>query len=107
MPPTTPTPGRSHQTREHPLALGSSVPTGASSSLAILPYEEVRASDDPRRTLLAFCESAYEAGARLAGWDVTAFTSTACPSTAELRELQAAAAGQFGRALPGIDATRS
>jgi len=86
--------------REQPLAVGSWVPSGASSSLAIVPYEEVRASDDPRRTLLAFCESAYEAGARLAGWDVTAFTSSACPSPAELRELQTSATGQFGRAIP-------
>jgi hypothetical protein len=83
--------------RDQPLAVGSWVPTGAASSLAILPYEEVRTSDDPRRTLLAFCESAYEAGARLAGWDTTAFTSSACPSRDELQELQATAAGQFGR----------
>ena len=54
--------------------------TGEASSLAILPYEEVRTADDPRRALLAFCESAYEAGARLAAWDTSAFTSSACPS---------------------------
>jgi hypothetical protein len=84
--------------REQPLALGSWVPTGSASSLAILPYEDVRTSENPRRTLLAFCQSAYEAGARLAGWDPTAFTSSACPSPDELRELQATAAGQFGRA---------
>jgi hypothetical protein len=48
--------------------------------------------------LLAFCESAYQAGARATGWDTTAFTSSACPSPDELRELQATAAGQFGRA---------
>ena len=93
--------------REHPLAVGFWNPSGASSSLAILPYEEVQASNDPRRTLLAFCESAYEAGARLAGWDVAAFTSSGCPSPNELRDLQAAAAGQFGRALPETGATRS
>ena len=93
--------------REQPLAMGSWVPSGASSSLAILAYEEVRASEDPRRTLLAFWESAYEAGARLADWDVAAFTSSACPSPTELRELQSSAAGQFGRAISGTDATRS
>jgi hypothetical protein len=93
--------------REQPLAVGSWVPSGASSSLAILPYEEVRASDDPRRTLLAFCESAYEAGARLADWDVTAFTSSACPSADDLLELKGSAAGQFGRALPGASAPGS
>jgi hypothetical protein len=87
--------------RDQPLAVGGWVPTGASSSLAIVPYEEVRTSGDPRRTLLAFCESAYEAGARLAGWDTTAFTSSACPSPAQLQELQATAAGQFGRAMAG------
>jgi len=43
--------------REQPLAVGFWKPSGASSSLAILPYEEVQTSDDPRRTLLAFCES--------------------------------------------------
>jgi len=84
--------------RDEPLAVGSWTPTGESSSLAILPYEDVRTSADPRRTLLAFCESAYEAGARLAGWDTAAFTSTACPTPDELRDLQATAAGQFGRA---------
>jgi hypothetical protein len=51
--------------------------------------------------LLAFCESAYEAGARLAGWDTAAFTSSACPSPDELQELQATASGQFGRAVAG------
>ena len=83
--------------REQPLAVGEWVPTGTSSSLAILPYDEVRQSENPRSTLLAFCESAYEAGARLAEWDTTAFTSSACPTPEELSELQATAAGQFGR----------
>ena len=83
--------------RDEPLAVGSWTPSGEASSLAILPYEDVRTSADPRRTLLAFCESAYEAGARLAGWDTAAFTSTACPTPDELRDLQATAAGQFGR----------
>ena len=59
----------------------------------------MRTSDDPRRTLLAFCESAYEAGAGLAGWDTAAFTSSACPTPDELRDLQATAAGPFGRAV--------
>jgi len=34
-----------------------------------LSYEVVRSSDDPEKTLLEFCDSAYEAGCRLAGWD--------------------------------------
>lgn len=35
----------------------------------ILPYEEARRSSDPAQTILGFFQSAYEAGARLAGWD--------------------------------------
>ena len=42
-------------------------PTG---SLALLPYEDVRAAPDPRQALMAFLESAYLAGATSAGWDV-------------------------------------
>ena len=40
---------------------------------ALLPYEAVRASDDPRETLLRFLQTAYEAGAKTAGWDMEAF----------------------------------
>ena len=50
-----------------------------SSSLALLPYESVRVADDPRTALLAFLQSAYEAGARTAGWDEAALTSSWCP----------------------------
>lgn len=85
--------------REQPLAVGGWRPTGTASSLAILPYEEVRTAGDPRCTLLAFCESAYGAGARLAGWDTSAFTSSAYPSQEESHELQATAAGYFGRTV--------
>ena len=46
------------------------------SHLAVLTYEAARASADPRRAVLDFYESAYQAGAREAGWDVTAL---ACP----------------------------
>ena len=75
-----------------------SLPVGAwmewgSGSLAILRYDAVRASDDPRRMLLAFCQAAYEAGARLAGWDTASFESRWCPTPAQLRQLQADAAG--------------
>ncbi|MBA2378116.1 MAG: hypothetical protein H0V76_00910 [Blastocatellia bacterium] len=38
--------------------------------LAILMYEDLRTSPDPRHTALDFLESAYMAGARRAGWDV-------------------------------------
>jgi Family of unknown function (DUF5996) len=37
--------------------------------LAILRYDDARADPDPRAAVLAFYDSAYQAGARLAGWD--------------------------------------
>ena len=40
---------------------------------ALLTYEEVRSSDTPRETLLGFLQSAYEAGAKTAGWDMEEF----------------------------------
>jgi hypothetical protein len=48
-------------------------------SLAILPYNAVRESADPRSTLLEFLESAYQAGAGLRGWDIAALESSYCP----------------------------
>jgi hypothetical protein len=50
-----------------------------------------------RPTLLAFCQSAYEAGARLAGWDTASFESTWCPTPDQLQQLRANAAAEFGR----------
>jgi len=47
--------------------------------LALLPYEVVRAADDPRATLLAFLESAYEAGAEAGGWNRKDLESSWCP----------------------------
>jgi hypothetical protein len=44
------------------------------SSLAVLPYEHVRSARGPRAELLAFLESAYQASAGLAGWDVAGLT---------------------------------
>ena len=35
----------------------------------LLPYEEVRRSPDPAKTILEFAESTYDAGSSLAGWD--------------------------------------
>lgn len=46
------------------------------SHLAILRYDDARAEKSPRDAVLSFYQSAYEAGARLAGWDVEAL---ACP----------------------------
>ncbi len=43
--------------------------------LAVLPYDAVRATDDPHATLLGFYESAYQGGARAAGWDIDAFST--------------------------------
>lgn len=34
-----------------------------------LPYEDVRKSDSPEKTLMDFCQTTYDAGADLAGWD--------------------------------------
>jgi hypothetical protein len=44
--------------------------------LAILRYDDARADTDPRGSVLDFYESSYQAGARLAGWDVGRL---ACP----------------------------
>ena len=46
------------------------------SHLAVLTYDDARAADDPRGRVLDFYESAYQAGARLAGWDIQRL---ACP----------------------------
>ena len=65
--------------------------------MALLMYEEVRKSDSPRETLLEFLQSAYEAGARAAGWDAAALESSWCPTPTELEELVLSAGGPFGR----------
>jgi hypothetical protein len=86
--------------RDQPLSVGEWFEYGAG-SLAVLPYDDVRVAPDPRRTLLAFCQSAYEAGARLAGWDVGSFESNWCPTPDQLDELRATAGADLGRPLPG------
>jgi hypothetical protein len=35
----------------------------------ILLYDDVRAAESPDTAILDFCQSSYEAGANLAGWD--------------------------------------
>ena len=60
-----------------------------SGSLALLRYDAVRTAADPRATLLAFLESAYQAGAGLAGWDERDLSSSWCPSAPELSALLA------------------
>jgi len=56
-------------------------------SLALLPYEAVRNAPDPTNMLLAFLESAYQAGAGLGGWDRRDLASTWCPPPRELHDL--------------------
>jgi hypothetical protein len=56
-------------------------------SLAILPYESVRRSEDPRATLLAFLQSAYEAGAGEPAWTRDDPVSTWCPAAPDLTAL--------------------
>ena len=46
------------------------------SHLAVLRYDDARAEADRRAAVLDFYESAFQAGARLAGWDIERF---ACP----------------------------
>lgn len=41
--------------------------------LGLLMYDDVRALDDPRSVVLEFLESAYQAGAKRAGWDAESF----------------------------------
>jgi hypothetical protein len=48
-------------------------------SLALLSYDAVRTAPDPRTTLLAFLDSAYEAGARAAGWPIEELESSGHP----------------------------
>ena len=45
------------------------------SHLAVLRYDDARAEPDRRAAVLAFYESAYQAGARHAGWDVARLAS--------------------------------
>jgi hypothetical protein len=43
------------------------------SHMAVLMYDDIRGSDSPREKVLEFLESAYQAGAKRAGWDIAAF----------------------------------
>ena len=82
--------------RDQPLPVGEWIAFG-SGSLALLPYDAVRTARDPRGSLLAFLQGAYETGARLAGWDASTFESKWCPTPSQLHELQTNAADDFGR----------
>ncbi len=50
-----------------------------SSHQARLWYEDVRTAESPRLVLLRFLQSAYEAGARTAGWSMEDFASSWAP----------------------------
>ena len=41
--------------------------------MALLMYEDVRNDNDPRAEVLEFLDSAYQAGAKTAGWDIEMF----------------------------------
>ncbi len=81
--------------RAQPLSSGEWIEFGPG-SLAILPYEVVRTASHPREVVLAFCRSAYEAGARLAGWDTAGFESSWYPSPTQLRMIDALGPGGGG-----------
>ena len=66
-----------------------------SGRLAFLPYEAGRTAPDPRRALLAFLQSAYDAGSVAAGWDRARLASSFCPPASELEHL--VDPGAFGR----------
>jgi hypothetical protein len=65
-------------------------PEGASwlpeGGTALLTYEEVRNNSFPTKTLLEFMESAYQAGAKSAGWDIEALRTH--PPTREAAKLR-------------------
>ena len=63
--------------------------------IAFFPYEALRTAADPRRALLAFLQSAYDAGSIAAGWDREAFRSSFCPCPSDLPRLSDRAS--FGR----------
>jgi hypothetical protein len=74
--------------RDERLAPGAaSWVAGPTGSMALLPYEAVRAADDPRAALLAFVQSAYDAGAHAAGWDREELRSSSCPDPVTLARL--------------------
>ena len=42
------------------------------SPMALLLYKDIRTSDNPKQEIMDFLESSYQAGAKLAGWDIEA-----------------------------------
>jgi hypothetical protein len=73
---------------EHPLQPEAAVWTEQETGLlALLHYEAVRRAPNPRKALLGFLESAYDAGADAAGWDVAELSSAWCPNPPEMSKL--------------------
>jgi hypothetical protein len=58
------------------------------SHLAVLGYDDARASADPRASVLDFYERAYQAGARLVGWDIRRLASPGGITDPHLRRHQ-------------------
>ena len=73
--------------REQPLPGEAVWAEEGRSPAALLSYGAVGAAANPRAALLAFLESAYQAGASTAGWDVGDLASSWCPSQPELTAL--------------------
>lgn len=44
------------------------------SPMALLLYEDIRTCDNPKQQIMDFLESSYQAGAKLAGWDIENLT---------------------------------
>jgi hypothetical protein len=59
----------------------------------LLPYDAVRSASDPDAAVLEFFQSAYDAGADLAGWDRPALEPAALPSRPPDRPWSTMAAG--------------
>lgn len=58
---------------DEPLRPDAAAWNTAKGAMALLMYDDARALDDPRAAVLEFLESAYQAGAKTAGWDESAF----------------------------------
>jgi len=68
----------------------------------------LRRADPVLARLIDALQGAYEASARVAGWETSGFESKWCPTPTQLHELQATAADEFGRpASPAASTART
>jgi hypothetical protein len=58
---------------DEPLAPPAAWNEANGSHTALLMYDDVRTLDDPRRLVMEFLESAYQAGAKRANWPIDDF----------------------------------